>query len=150
MSRAFSSELQKKIRDLASRYPSKQAALLPVLHLVQNETGISLAEDERTVAEVLGIKPIKVREVVTFLHDVQPPARRPIPLQVCSNLSCSLAGGERIVDYLKAKLGVRLGETTPDGRFTLTEVECLGACEASALHDGQFRLSRKSRPGHGR
>lgn len=131
MSRAFSSELQKKIRDLAALYPSKQAALLPVLHLVQNERGSIAPEDERTVAEVLGIKPIKVREVVTFYTMFN---RRPVGkyhVQVCSNLSCSLAGGERIVDYLKVKLGVRLGETTSDGRFTLTEVECLGACEAA-------------------
>jgi len=131
VSRAFSSELQNKIRGLAALYPSKQAALLPVLHLVQNERGSIAPEDERSVAEVIGIKPIKVREVVTFYTMFN---RRPVGkyhVQVCSNLSCSLAGGERIVDYLKVKLGVRLGDTTSDGRFTLTEVECLGACEAA-------------------
>lgn len=131
MSRAPSAELLIKIRELAAHYPSKQAALLPALHLIRNQRGSIAPEDERAVAEVLGIKPIKVREVVTFYTMFN---RRPVGtyhVQVCSNLSCSLAGGDRIVDYLKAKLGVRLGETTSDGRFTLTEVECLGACEAA-------------------
>jgi NADH-quinone oxidoreductase E subunit len=81
------------------------------------------------VAQVLGLKPMKVREVVTFYTMF---LRRPVGkyhLQVCSNLSCSLLGAGPLLDYLQQKLGVGVGETTADGRFTLSTVECLGACE---------------------
>jgi len=129
MSREFSDALEKKIDETLARYPSKQAALLPVLHLIQNEAGYISVEAERLAAERLGIKPIKIREVVTFYTMF---TRKPIGryhIQICSNLSCALAGSEGLRDYLQDKLGVRVGETTPDGKFTLTEVECLGACD---------------------
>ena len=129
MSREFAPALKKRIEDIASRYPTPQAALLPVLHLVQRDTGFLSAEEERAVASLLGLAPIKVREVVTFYTMF---TRKPLGrfhLQVCSNLSCSLAGGESLLKHLQAKLGIKPGETTPDGKFTLTEVECLGACE---------------------
>lgn len=129
MSRGISSALEKGIHDVLARYPNKQAALLPVLHLVQRERGFISPEDEKRVAGLLDMKPIRVREVVTFYTMF---FRKPIGkhhIQVCSNLSCSLAGGEGLLEHLQKKLGVRSGETTPDGKFTLTEVECLGACE---------------------
>jgi len=129
LSRAFSLALKQKIDETLARYPEKRAALLPVLHLVQNETGFISAEDERTVAALLDIKPIMVREVVTFytMFNQKPPGR--FHIRVCTNLSCSLAGGEKMVDYLKTRLGLQPGQTTPDGKFTLTEVECLGGCD---------------------
>jgi NADH-quinone oxidoreductase subunit E len=129
VSRDLASSLEKGIRDILVRYPTKQAALLPVLHLVQRERGFISREDEKRVAGLLDMKPIRIREVVTFytMFFRKPVGRHHI--QVCSNLSCSLAGGERLLDHLQKKLGIRSGGTTPDGRFTLTEVECLGACE---------------------
>ena len=129
MSREFTPALKKRIEGVLAHYPNKQAGLLPVLRLVQSEKGFVSAEDERIVAALLGLRPIKVREVVTFYTLF---ARKPLGkfhIQVCSNLSCSLAGGERILEHLKARLGLRIGQTTPDGKYTLTEVECLGACE---------------------
>jgi NADH-quinone oxidoreductase subunit E len=129
MSREFTADLKKRVEEITARYPSRQAALLPVLHLVQSETGFLSAEEERAIASLLGLPPIKVREVVTFYTMF---TRKPLGrfhLQVCSNLSCSLADGERILRHLQAKLGIGVGETTPDGKYTLTEVECLGACE---------------------
>jgi NADH-quinone oxidoreductase subunit E len=131
MSAAFSPELVSKIEAVAGRYPAKAAALLPVLHVVQNERGHLSAEDEAAVAGLLGMPPVKVHEVVTFYTMFR---RRPVGryhLQVCTNLSCSLAGGEALAAHLEAKLGVKLGGTTPDGKFTLTGVECLGACETA-------------------
>ena len=129
MSREFTPALKKRIEGVLAHYPNKQAGLLPVLRLVQSEKGFISAEDERIVAALLGLRPIKVREVVTFYTLF---ARKPLGkfhIQVCSNLSCSLAGGERILEHLKARLGLRIGQMTPDGKYTLTEVECLGACE---------------------
>ena len=128
---AFSPELVSKIAALAGRYPAKAAALLPVLHLVQSERGHVSAEDERAVAGLLGMPPIKVREVMTFYTMFRRSSVGRYHIQVCTNLSCSLAGGEALAAYLEAKLGVKLGGTTPDGRFTLTGVECLGACETA-------------------
>jgi len=129
MSPKFSDSTKKKIEEVVSRYPQKEAALLPVLHLVQQEIGyISAAEEER-VAELLGIKPIKVREVLTFYTMYN---RRPVGkyhIQVCSNLTCSMLGAQTLIDYLKQKLKIAVGETTEDKRFTLSTVECLGACE---------------------
>jgi NADH-quinone oxidoreductase subunit E len=129
MKPVFSEALEKKIDETLSRYPTKQAALLPVLHLIQSEAGYISVEHERLAAERLGIKPIKVREVVTFYTMF---TRTPIGryhIQVCSNLSCALAGSDGLRDHLQKKLGIRVGETTPDGKYTLTEVECLGACD---------------------
>ncbi len=129
MSPEYSASLRRRIDEAASRYPKKGAALLPVLHLVQQETGCISAEEEMFVARALGIKPMKVREVVTFYTMF---LRRPVGkyhLQVCSNLSCTLLGAEPLLEYLRQKLGVGVGGTTVDGRFTLSTVECLGACE---------------------
>lgn len=123
--------LRKKIEEIISRYPKKDAALLPVLQLVQRERGAISAEEELLVAGLLGLKPIRVREVVTFYTMLN---RKPVGtyhIQICSNLSCLLMGSEKLIDYLQRKLGVNIGQTTPDRRFTLSQVECLGACEMS-------------------
>ena len=129
MSPEYSASLRRKIDEVAALYPKRGAALLPVLHLVQREVGCIAAEEERFVALALGLKPVKVREVVTFYTMF---LRRPIGkyhLQVCSNLSCSLLGAGSLLEYLQQKLGIEVGETTAEGRFTLSTVECLGACE---------------------
>jgi NADH-quinone oxidoreductase E subunit len=129
MSAALSAGLRAGIEDLAARYPRKSAAMLPALHLVQNAKGFVGPEDEAEVAEALGVPVVQVREVLTFYTMFRrKPAGRHL-LQVCTNLSCTLMGGERVLDYLKAKLGIGAGETTADGRFSLVSVECLGACD---------------------
>jgi NADH:ubiquinone oxidoreductase subunit E len=74
-------------------------------------------------------KPIRVREVVTFYTMFYQLPMGKYHIQVCSNLTCSLMGGDKLIDYLQKKLGTKIGETTADRRFTLSEVECLGACE---------------------
>ena len=129
MSPEFSELTKKKIEEVIARYPQKKAALLPVLHLVQNDIGYISASEEKLVADLLEIKPIKVREVVTFytMYNRKPVGKYHI--QVCSNLTCSLLGAQTLIDHLKEKLGIGLGETTENKRFTLSTVECLGACE---------------------
>lgn len=129
MSPEYSGELRKKIDEVVGRYPKKEAALLPVLHLVQREVGCISAEEEKFVAQILGLRSMKVREVVTFYTLF---IRRPLGkyhIQVCSNLTCTLLGAGKLIDYLKQKLGIEIGETSPDKKFTLSAVECLGACE---------------------
>ncbi len=131
MSPEFSEKTRKKIEEIVARYPRKEAAILPVLHAAQQDFGCISADTEKLIAQILGLKPIKVREVVTFYTMLN---REPIGkyhIQVCSNLSCSLLGAEKLVDYLKEKLKINPGETTPDKKFTLSLVECLGACETA-------------------
>jgi NADH-quinone oxidoreductase E subunit len=129
MSPEFSDSTKKKIAEVVARYPQKKAALLPVLHLVQQEVGYISASEEKQVADLLEIKPIQVREVVTFytMYNREPVGKYHI--QVCSNLTCSMLGAQPLIEYLKEKLGIELGETTEDKRYTLSTVECLGACE---------------------
>lgn len=129
MSPDFSAKIKEEIQEIISRYPQKKAALLPVLHIVQREFGSISADAEKLIANLLEIKPIKVREVVTFytMYNRQPVGKYHI--QVCSNLSCSLLGSDGLLGYLQEKLEIKPGETTQDKKFTLTTVECLGACE---------------------
>ncbi len=129
MTAPFTEDLRRRIADLVARYPERRAALLPVLHLVQKERGFISPEDEIAVARVCGLRPVEVREALTFytMFRRRPAGRR--VLQVCTNLSCTLRGGERILDRIRQILGIEPGKTTPDGRITLLEVECLGACD---------------------
>ncbi len=148
MSPEFSDQTKQKIAEVIARYPQKKAALLPVLHLVQQEIGHISAAEEIQLAGLLELKPIQVREVVTFytMYNRQPVGKYHI--QVCSNLSCSLLGAQSLIDYLKDKLGIDLGETTSDKKFTLTTVECLGACEHAPCMMVNFdyygKLSKKT------
>lgn len=113
---------------LLTRYPTKEAALLPTLWLVQRQEGWISQEAMEYVARLLDISPVKVYSVVTFytMYYTRPMGRHVI--QVCRNLSCSLLGARELIEYLSGKLGVDVGGTTPDGRFSLLTVECLGAC----------------------
>jgi NADH-quinone oxidoreductase E subunit len=129
MSPEFSDKARKRIDEIVARYPQKEAAILPLLHIAQQEFGFISPDSEKLIANILGIRPVRVREVVTFYTMLN---REPVGkyhIQVCSNLSCSLLGAEKLIDYLKEKLGIEPGQTTEDKKFTLSLVECLGACE---------------------
>ena len=129
MSPEYSEKSKKKIKEILSHYPQKEAALLPVLHLTQREFGCISPTEEKLVAAALEIKPIRVREAVTFYSMLNRQSTGKYHIQVCSNLSCTLLGAESLIDHLKQKLGIEPGQTTSDNKFTLTTVECLGACE---------------------
>ena len=129
MSPEFSEKAKKKIEEIVARYPQKEAAILPILHITQQEFGSISAEEEKLVARILGIKAISVRELVTFYTMFSEKSLGKYHIQVCSNLSCSLLGAGNFVDYLVEKLGIEPGKTTSDKKFTLSTVECLGACE---------------------
>lgn len=129
MSPEFSDKTKKKLEEIVSRYSRKEAALLPVLHLTQKEFGCISEVEEKLVAELLEIKPIHVREVVTFYTMLNQKPVGKYHIQVCSNLSCMLLGAESLIDYLTEKIGIKPGETSQDKKFTLSTVECLGACE---------------------
>lgn len=126
----LSTEAKQMIDHWMSKYPSdqKQSAVMAALMTVQEEHGYLTPELMDTVADYLGMPAIAVYEVASFysMYEHQPCGRHMV--NVCTNISCKLRGADAIVAHLEDKLGVRVGETTSDGRFTLRSVECLGAC----------------------
>ena len=129
----FSPEILKKFEETVSRYPKKEAAMLPVLYLAQQEFGYLSAEAIDYVARLMGQSPAKVHGVVSFytMYNMKPIGRHHI--QVCRTLSCALAGAEKITSFIKRKLAIELGQTTADERFTLSEVECLASCGTAPM-----------------
>lgn len=114
--------------ETAKRYPIKRSAVLHGLRLVQEEAGFVTEAGMREVAEVLEMTPHEVYDVATFytLFHLRPKGEYLI--QVCRTLPCALGGSESLLSHLEQRLGIREGQTTPDGKFTLVTVECLAAC----------------------
>ena len=113
-----------------AKYPpeQRQSAVMACLSIVQQEQGWISQESEAAIAEYLGMPQIAVHEVTTFynMYNQQPVGK--YKLAVCTNLPCQLRGGNQALHHLEARLGITMGETTPDGLFTLQQCECLGAC----------------------
>lgn len=109
-------------------YPTKEALLLPLLHAAQRSEGWLSDETMAVVASRLGMPAAKVKQVASFYTMFYKKPVGKCHLQVCNNIACWLRGSETLIHHLEKKLGVQLGEMTPDGRFTLSEVECLGSC----------------------
>jgi len=128
MALEFSQETLKQFDEVVSRYPEKKSAILPVLYMAQKEFGHLSQEAIEYVANLMDIPAAHLYGIVTFytMFNMKPVGRH--HLQVCRTIPCALLGSERIINYLKKKLGINLGETTPDGEFTLSEVECLASC----------------------
>ena len=124
----FSLETLKQFDDVVSRYPEKKSAILPVLYMAQKEFGHLSQEAIEYVANLMDIPAARLYGIVTFytMLNMRPVGRH--HLQICRTLPCALRGSERITNHIKNKLGINLGETTPDGKFTLSEVECLASC----------------------
>src|SRR5918992_40245 len=133
MALEFSPEAYKKFEETVSRYPKKEAAMLPVLYLAQQEFGYLSAEAIDYVARLMGQSPAQVHGVVSFytMYNMKPIGRHHI--QVCRTLSCALGGAEKITGFIKKKLALEVGQTTADGRFTLSEVECLASCGTAPM-----------------
>jgi NADH-quinone oxidoreductase subunit E len=113
-----------------AKYPQeqKQSAVMACLSIVQQEQGHVSPESEKAIADYLGMPTIAVHEVTTFYNMYN---QRPVgkyKLNVCTNLPCQLRGGQEALHHLEQRLGIEMGETTPDGLFTLQQCECLGAC----------------------
>lgn len=118
-----------------AKYPAdqKQSAVMACLAIVQQELGHVSTDSEKVIAEYLGMAPIAVHEVTTFYNMYNQHPVGKYKLNVCTNLPCQLRDGERALHYLEKKLGISMGETTPDGMFTLQQSECLGACADSPV-----------------
>ena len=124
----FPPEAKKRFDHILTRYPNKEAALLPTLHLVQEVWGWISPEAVHYVSELLDLSPATVFGVVSFYNMYNQKPVGKYHLQVCTNLSCMVTRAYDIYDHLCEKLHVKPGETTPDGLYTVAEVECLGSC----------------------
>jgi NADH-quinone oxidoreductase subunit E len=129
----FSPEAKKKHDWILTRYPTKEAALLPTLHLAQEQWGWISPETVHYVSELLDLSPATVFGVVSFYNMYNQKPVGKYHLQVCTNLSCMVTRAYDIYEHLCEKLDVKPGETTPDGRFTVGEVECLGSCNTAPV-----------------
>ena len=124
----FSAETHKQFEEVLTRYPTKQATILPTLWLAQTEFGYLSPAVMEYVADLLDLSPAYVHGVATFYTMFYKEPMGKCHVQVCTNLSCTLVGAERIVRCLEDRLGVKVGQTTSDNVFSLSEVECLGSC----------------------
>src|SRR3972149_2791477 len=129
----LSEAAKKEIQGILKRYPTKRSALLSALYIVQREYGYLTKEGMVETAEILELAPVQVLEAATFytLYHLQPVGKYLV--QVCRTLSCGLMGANPLIEHLENKLGIKVGETTPDGMFTLKTVECLASCGTAPM-----------------
>jgi NADH-quinone oxidoreductase subunit E len=125
---AFSDTGRAEVERLLTRYPDRKAVILPALHLAQKEFGYVSDEAIVYIAGLVGTSPADIEGIATFytMYNRVPVGKYHV--QICRNISCSLLGAEHLIEHVTGKLGVKPGGTTPDGKFTLSQVECLGSC----------------------
>ena len=125
----FPPDARARIERILSRYPTKQAALLPILWVAQETWGWISREAAEEVARILELSPAHVSGVLTFytMYNLEPVGRH--LLQFCTSISCHLAGAGGLLEHCRRRLGIDLGQTTSDGRFTMVEVECIAGCD---------------------
>ncbi len=129
----FNEEELKKVEEIKSRYPSAQAALLPVLWMVQEKEGWISEDSMKYVGNLLSVNYEHILGVVTFYTMFNKKPRGKYHLQICTNVSCMLRGGYDLFNMASQKLGIKNNETTPDNMFTIEEVECLGSCGTAPM-----------------
>jgi NADH-quinone oxidoreductase subunit E len=119
---------QKRIAELKDKFPKRRSAILPAMHVVLEEVGFHNRDIVRQVADLLELSEMDVNETLSFYTYFPREGVGKYHIQVCTNVSCMLLGAEQLLEYLEQKLGIQAGQTTPDGLFTLSVVECLGSC----------------------
>ena len=133
MTKLLSTEALEAIRQQAASFPDSRSALLPALHIAQDEVGWLPGEALQDVSEVLDIPYSDVEEVVTFYTMFYGDKVGKFVLEVCKTVPCAFLGADEIIEYIGKKLGIQAGETTPDGLFTLLRVECLAGCHRAPV-----------------
>ena len=124
----FSEEFEKRFTEMLGHYPTKRSVLVPMLLYAQDEVGSLTDEVIAELAQRLDLTELEVRNVISYYSLLTTKPRGKFNVQVCTNIACMLVGGEELLDHCKRKLGVANKGTTPDGKFTLEEEECIGAC----------------------
>lgn len=144
----FTEENLTRIEAVRKKYPASKAAVMPVLYIAQEQNGYITREVMDEVASVLGINATDVLGVATFytMYHTSPVGRHHV--QVCTNVSCMLRGGYEMLDLVVKKLGIGVNEVTPDGKFSIEEVECMGSCGTApmiAVNDDYFENLTKEK-----
>ena len=129
----YGADFEKRVDGIVARYPEPRAALLPVLWEVQRARGFVDLAAEEWVGRRLGVSPAHVHGCVTFYTMFKQRPWGRYHIQVCTTLSCMLRGSDDLVAHLERRLGVKVGQTTSDGRFSLVRVECLGSCGTAPM-----------------
>ena len=124
----FSEPFEQRFREMLTHYPTKRSVLVPTLLFAQDEVGFLSDEVIREIARRVELTELEVRNVISYYSMLTTKPRGKYNVQVCTNIACLLTGGEEILDHCRMKLGIREKQTTPDGLFSLEEVECIGAC----------------------
>lgn len=124
----FSNELESRYSDMLTHYPIKRSVLVPMLLYIQDELGYLTDEAIHEIAQRLDISDLEVRNVISYYSMLRTKPAGKYNVQVCTNICCMVRGGEEIFEHCKKKLGIDHKGVTPDGVFSLEEVECIGAC----------------------
>ncbi len=124
----FSEHFEARFAEMLGHYPTKRSALVPTLLYAQDEVGFISDEVIAELALRLDLTELEVRNVISYYSMLTTKPRGKYNVQVCTNIACMLVGGEELLDHCKKKLGIGHKGTTPDGLFSLEEVECIGAC----------------------
>jgi NADH-quinone oxidoreductase subunit E len=135
----FTSENTAVADDIIARYPRARSALIPLLHLAQEQDGYLTEDAMEHIAELVDVTPAEVLGTASFYEMFK---REPVGdyvVTVCTNISCLLVGGEELLHHLEHRLGVKTGSTTPDGKFTLEDVECIAACSEAPCMQVNYR-----------
>ena len=129
----FGPEFESKVDEVVAKYPEPAAALLPILWEIQNHKGWIDADCERWAASRLDISEAKVHGTVSFYTMFKQRPTGKYHIQLCTTLSCMLRGSDNLLDHLEKRLGIKEGEVTPDGKFSIMRVECLGSCGTAPM-----------------
>src|ERR1700687_4721806 len=129
----ISEQSKQRMRDLAARYPIARSAIMPALYIAQREEGYITQQALLAVAEAIGLTVDDVESVATFytMYYQHPPGKKVI--KVCTSISCYLRGCDAVVGHLEKRLGIKLGETSADGNYTLMTAECLASCATAPV-----------------
>jgi NADH-quinone oxidoreductase subunit E len=128
----FSDQFESRFAEMMTHYPTKRSALVPTLLYAQDEVGFLSDEVISELATRMGLTDLEVRNVISYYSMLVTKPRGKYNVQVCTNIACMLRGGEELLEHCKKKLGIGHKGTTPDGLFSLEEVECIGACSWAA------------------
>ena len=129
----LSEESVARIREKAARYPSRKSAVLPALTVAYEQVGHLNDDIYREISRIIRVPVVEIAEAASF-YTMFP--KKPVGkyrIMVCHNISCALLGAEGLISYLEEKLGIKVGETTPDGLFSIERVECLGSCATAPM-----------------
>lgn len=129
----YDASFEKSADQIIAKYPKPRGAVMPLLHLVQERAGYVTLEGENWIATKLGLPAAYVHGIATFYTMYRTSECGKYLLQLCSTVSCMLRGSDSVLDHIKKRLGIEVGETTADGLFTLVTVECLGSCGTAPM-----------------